>query len=75
MRPSAQDWFGQAVGLQFAIIELHTELTTDVIQGNPRLVLMAIAGLEAKVNLLIAAMKSDMQRSFNLDTPETKGTQ
>jgi hypothetical protein len=62
MRPSAHDWFGHAVGLQFAICELHTELTTDVIQANPRLVLMAIAGLEAKANLLIAAMKSNMEQ-------------
>lgn len=66
-RPSAQDWFGHAVGLQFAIVELHTELTVDVIQENPRLVLLAIAGLEAKSNSLIAAMKSNMEQ-FSIDS-------
>jgi hypothetical protein len=60
MNESEQDWFGEAIGLQFAIAELHSELTVDGIQENPRLVMLAIGGLDAKAALLIAAMKKSM---------------
>ena len=61
-QPSTQDWFGRAVGLHLAIAELVSELTVDVIQDNPRLVMLAIAGLQAKANELVEAMKSSMEQ-------------
>ena len=59
-QPSTQDWFGHMIGLQFAIAELASELTVDVIQDNPRLVMLAIGGLEAKACELVESAKSSM---------------
>ena len=56
----AQDWFGHAIALQFAIAELRQEITVDVCQENPRLVCLAIAGLQARADELIAGMKAAM---------------
>ena len=67
--PSTQDWFGHMIGLQFAIAELASELSVDVILDNPRLVMLAIGGLEAKASELVEAMKRGMEQ-FSVDTPK-----
>ena len=69
-QPSPQDWFAHMIGLQFAIAELASELTVDVIHQYPRTVLLAFQGLEAKANELVKAMKSSM-----VQFQETKGTE
>jgi sirohydrochlorin ferrochelatase len=50
------------IGLHFAIAELHNALTVDVIHDNPRLVMLAIGGLEAKANELVEAMKRSIEQ-------------
>jgi hypothetical protein len=57
---TAQDYFGHAIALQFSITELRQEITVDVCQENPRLVCMAIAGLQARADELIDGMKAAM---------------
>ena len=54
----AQKYFGEAIGLQFAITELRNEITVDVCQECPRLVTLALDGLQAQVDELVKAMKA-----------------
>lgn len=54
----AQDYFGHLIGLQFAITELRSEITVDVCQECPRLVTLALDGLQAQADELVKLMKA-----------------
>lgn len=58
---TAHDMFGHLIGLQFAIAELHNELTVDLIQDSPRTVLMAIRGLKAQADELVRVAKGEIE--------------
>jgi hypothetical protein len=60
---SAQDWYAAVIGLQFAIAELSEELYVDMLQENPRTVLMALRGLKEKADQLVEQMRHDMTHS------------
>ena len=52
----AHDWYAHAIGLQFAILEMRNEVAVDVCQESPRLVTLALAGLQAEVDQFVEAM-------------------
>lgn len=58
MTNPAQDYFGHAIDLQFAITELRNEITVDVCQECPRLVTLALDGLQTKADQLVEQMRA-----------------
>lgn len=54
----AQKYFRDAIGLQFAITELRNEIGVDTCQECPRLVVLALDGLQARMNELVKTMKA-----------------
>lgn len=58
---TAHDMFGHLIGLQFAISELLSELAVDTIQQHPRVVLMALRGLEARAAKVVAIAKGEIE--------------
>ena len=72
----AQKYFGEAIGLQFAITELRNEITVDVCQECPRLVTLALDGLQAQVDELVKSDEGSMCRgaimSNRSDRPEIR---
>ena len=57
-----KDWFGLALGIGFAIGELRSQITPELCQNNPRLVCLAISGLQHKVDAMLAEMKIEMSK-------------
>lgn len=56
MKPSLE-LYPSLLGLKFAMIELLGELAVDSIAEHPRLVLMAMRGLQAKIDELVEMAK------------------
>jgi hypothetical protein len=52
------DFFVQAILLHLAIKELTNELTVEICQNCPRLVLMVFSDLERQAEKIVEAMKS-----------------
>ena len=60
-KKTAHDMYGHLIGLRFAITEILNEATVDMIQENPRTVLMALRGLEAQAKELVAVAKGEIE--------------
>jgi hypothetical protein len=69
--PDPFEFFGQAISLQLAIKEFRNELTIDICQNSPRLVVMSIADLERRANEIVASMQAKMEekRKQELNEP------
>jgi hypothetical protein len=52
------DFFGKAILLHLAIKEINNELTVEICQNYPRLVLMVLSDLERRSEEIVEAMKS-----------------
>jgi hypothetical protein len=52
------DFFGKAILLHLAIKEINNELTVDICQNCPRLVLMVFSDLERQAEEIVEAMKA-----------------
>ncbi len=52
------DFLGKAILLHLAIKELTSELTVDICQNCPRLVLMVLSDLDRRAEEIVEAMKS-----------------
>ena len=52
------DFFGKAILLHLAIKEINNELTVEICQNCPRLVLMVLSDLERRSEEIVEAMKS-----------------
>jgi hypothetical protein len=55
---SPADFFGQLILLHLAIKEINNELTVDICQNCPRLVLMVLSDLERRAEEIVDAMKA-----------------
>lgn len=51
------------IGLHFAMQELNSELTVDTIQESPRMVLMALEGLERRMKSLVDLATLELTRT------------
>lgn len=52
------DFYGQAIALQLAVREFRNELTIDICENSPRLVVMATADLERRTDEIVASMRA-----------------
>ena len=63
--PKPADFLGQAILLHLAIKELTKELTVEICQNCPRLVLMVLSDLERRSEEIVESMKAKMQQKQN----------
>jgi hypothetical protein len=57
---SPADFFGQAISLHWAIKELTNDLTVEICQNCPRLVLMVLSDLERRAEEIVEGMKAKL---------------
>lgn len=60
-KPDPIDFIRQAISLQFTIKEFRNELTIDVCENNPRMVVMAVSDLERRADEIVASMQAKME--------------
>jgi hypothetical protein len=74
-QPDPFDFFGQAISLQLAIKEFRNELTIEICENSPRLVVMSIADLERRANEIVASLLAKMEekrkQEFNEPSNDT----
>jgi len=58
--PNPSDFFGQAIVLRDTIRAIRGEITADVCQEYPRLVVLSMAGVEQLANEIVDAMQASM---------------
>lgn len=70
-KPDPFDFFGQAIALQLTIKEFRNELSVDICQSNPRLVVMSVSDLERRANEIVESMQAKMEekRKQELNEP------
>jgi hypothetical protein len=69
--PDPFDFFGQAILLQSTIKEFRNELTIDICENNPRLVVMAVADLERRANEIVESMQAKMEEKQKQECNES----
>ncbi len=65
MKLCPADFFGQLILLHLAIKELTNELTVEICQNCPRLVLMVFSDLERRSEEIVESMKAKMDQKKN----------
>ncbi len=59
------NFLGQSILLHLAIKEINNELTVDICQNCPRLVLMVLSDLERRADEIVESMKAKMEQKQN----------